>query len=108
MSDDNTTGGNTGGNTGTAGGTCTVSLSTVNIKNGGTTTVTVKCSSTSSGSKNSNISNTCSNIATVSSSGAKGVTNTSFSEIITITGKAKGTCQKAMDYLEVKKQQLKQ
>lgn len=93
VSDDNTTGGNTGGNTGTAGGTCTVSLSTVNIKNGGTTTVTVKCSSTSSGSKNSNISNTCSNIATVSSSGAKGVTNTSFSEIITITGKSKGTCK---------------
>ena len=93
VSDDNTTGGNAGGNTGTAGGTCTVSLSTVNIKNGGTTTVTVKCSSTSSGSKNSNISNTCSNIATVSSSGAKDVTNTSFSEIITITGKSKGTCK---------------
>ena len=93
VSDDNTTGGNAGGNTGTAGGTCTVSLSTVNIKNGGTTTVIVKCSSTSSGSKNSNISNTCSNIATVSSSGAKDVTNTSFSEIITITGKSKGTCK---------------
>ena len=93
VSDDNTTGGNAGGNTGTAGGTCTVSLSAVNIKNGGTTIVTVKCSSTSSGSKNSNISNTCSNIATVSSSGAKDVTNTSFSEIITITGKSKGTCK---------------
>ena len=93
VSDDNTTGGNTGGSTGTIGGTCTVSSSTVNIKNGVTTTVTVNCSSTSSGSKNSNISNTCSNIATVSSSGAKSVTNTSFSEIITITGKSKGTCK---------------
>ena len=93
VSDDNTTGGNTGGSTGTAGGTCTVSSSTVNIKNGSSTTITIKCSSTSSGSKNSNISNTCSNIATVSSSGAKDVTNTSFSEIITITGKSKGTCK---------------
>ena len=44
------------------------------------------------GGKNSGILNTCSNIATVSSNGAKSDTSTSFSETLTITGKSKGSC----------------
>ena len=89
----NNTGGNTGGSTGTAGGKCTVSSSIVNIKNGSSTTITINCSSTSKGGKNSNIKyDTCSNVATVTPSGTKNVTSTSFSETVTITGKAKGTC----------------
>ena len=72
---------------------CIISPLSANVKVGTSIGVTIRCSSGSTGGKNGSISySSCTNIATIKSSGAKKESDTSFSETITVTGKTEGTC----------------
>lgn len=72
---------------------CEADISPANVKVGADIRVTVTCSSTVAGDRNSSVSikNNCSGLATVTST-PRVNSSTSFSEVIKITGKSIGSC----------------